>query len=82
MKIILALIALLLVSFSSGNVIKKSFESIDEFVKLNPNAKLIEMDAYDHELDGSRSYSLGKRQTGLTDIRKFRKLIKRNFHFR
>lgn len=64
MKIFVAFTLLLFVTFSTGKLISKVYNSIDEFKAKNPGVKLIKMDVFDHELDGSRTYSLGARQTG------------------
>lgn len=64
MKILVAFTLLLLVSVSTGNAIAKVYNSIDEFKLIHPEVKLIKLIAEDHEVDGSRSYSLGHRQTG------------------
>lgn len=63
MKLIAAFTILLFVASSSASVIKV-YRSIDEFKALYPDAELIEMDMMEHELDDSRSYSIGRRQTG------------------
>lgn len=51
-------------SSSSGDIGVTVYNSIEEYKTLNPNGRLIEMQAYDHEIDASRSYSVGARQTG------------------
>lgn len=65
MKVFLATILLALLSVAVSNPIVKTYSSIDEFKAKNPGVKLIEMDAYDHQIDASRTYSLGSRQTGI-----------------
>lgn len=65
MKVVLSFALLALVSMSAGEVITTVYNSVEEFRAKNPGAKLIAMDVDVHELDASRSYSLGKRQTGL-----------------
>lgn len=66
MKSLLILIALCGVFNSSfGNKIDVlTINSIEEFKKQNPDVQLVELVAYDHHLDLSRTYSLGQRQTG------------------
>jgi len=63
MKIIFAVLLLTLISFAACNVIKV-FNSIEDFKAKNPEVKLIELEAVDHDLTDSRSYTLGARQTG------------------
>lgn len=74
MKILLAFSLLLLASFSYSKVITV-YKSVDEFTLLYPDVKLIELVAEDHELDGSRSYSLGARQTGNISLDHVRRLF-------
>lgn len=64
MKLFVALSCLLLASIAAGNPIVKTYNSIDDFMAKNQGAKLIKMEAVDHEIDGSRSYAVGGRQTG------------------
>lgn len=64
MKILVAFTLLLFVSISTGNAITKVYSSVEEFKVKHPDVKLIKLIAEDHEVDGSRSYSLGSRQTG------------------
>lgn len=63
MKFFVAFAFCLFVSSSFGNLIKV-FKNIDDYKTLNPGVKLIELDVTEHELDSSRSYSIGGRQTG------------------
>lgn len=85
MKLFLAFALLLLASFSSAKIAVTVFNSIEEFKVTNPKAKLIEMDLYVHQLDDSRSYTAGARQTGKK--KKFKRLSKKGLdmnlhHFR
>lgn len=64
MKIVLFLALLVFASSSSGNAITKVYNSIEEFTVQHPDVKLIKLTAEDFEVDGTRSYSLGSRQTG------------------
>lgn len=65
MKIVLTLFLVCIVKFSTGKlIIPTLIDSIDDFKASHPGATLVELDIYDHILDGSRSYSLGSRQTG------------------
>lgn len=41
----------------------KEVQNISQFVTENPGSNLIRMNAYTHD-DASRTYSLGRRQTG------------------
>lgn len=64
MKLFVAFACLLLASIAAGNPIVKAYNSIDDFMAKNQGVKLIKMVATDHEIDGSRSYAVGGRQTG------------------
>jgi hypothetical protein len=59
-----AFFVILLICFahSNGKIIQTTFQSIEDFRAQNPNVKLIEMQVND--VNDSRSYSLGVRQTG------------------
>lgn len=71
MKMLVAFSLLLLVTISTGHVVSKIYNSIEEFKAKHPDVKTIKMTAEDHELDGSRSYSLGARQTGKRSVKRF-----------
>lgn len=58
------LVCFAFISALNAKIIPTLYNSISEFKSDNPNATVIEMLSYDHELDGSRSYSIGHRQTG------------------
>lgn len=49
--------------YSSDDVKLKEVQSISQFIVENPGANLIRMNAYTND-DASRTYSLGRRQTG------------------
>ena len=82
-KVIFALIIVNIVVVASAYVVTKSnvggvematiYNSIEEFKIKNPDIKLLPMRVHTSTLDDSRTYSLGKRQTGLNEI-----LIKKN----
>lgn len=66
MKISWSCLAILFVMFeiTMGNFVKSfAVKNIESWKAENPNAKLIEMDVYEH-VDGARSYAMGARQTG------------------
>lgn len=73
MKVIFALIIVNIV-VASANVLSNVggvdmptvYNSIEDFKTKNPDSELIPMKTHFSSLDDSRSYSLGKRQTGLT----------------
>lgn len=67
MKLICLLAVFLLVAAVDGKFVKV-YNNIDDFRQRNPEATLIKLDFEDHELDASRSYSLGRRQTGKTNM--------------
>ena len=64
MKLILGFVLLFLVSLSLATVPVTVYNSLEQFKTDNPDANIIELDAYDHQVDDSRSYSVGARQTG------------------
>lgn len=75
-KVIFALIIVNIV-VTSAYVVTKSkidgveiatiYNSIEEFKIKNPDKKLLPMKVHTNSLDDSRTYSLGKRQTGLNE---------------
>ena len=65
MKIVLLLTLLAFASTSTGKAIVKVYNSIEDFKILFPDAKLIPLIAEDLEIDDSRNYSIGHRQTGI-----------------
>lgn len=64
MKIVLLLTLLALASTSTGKAIVKVYNSIEDYRVEHPDANLIPLIAEDLEIDGSRNYSIGRRQTG------------------
>lgn len=64
MKLILGFVLLLIVTLSLATVPVTVHNSLEQFKADNPDANIIELDAYDHQVDDSRSYSVGARQTG------------------
>lgn len=49
---------------NSNEVVQlKEVQSISQFIAENPGANLVRLDAYTND-DASRTYSLGRRQTG------------------
>jgi hypothetical protein len=64
MKILFGFALLLLVSFSNAKIAVTIYNSLDEFKATNPGVKVTKLQAYDHQVDASRTYSVGGRQTG------------------
>lgn len=64
MKLFSALFFVSAVTLTASEFVSTVYNSIEEFKAINPDAKIIQMTAQDHAVDGSRSYSLGSRQTG------------------
>lgn len=58
--------AVVLVAAVDGKAVEV-YNNITEFKQRNPDTKLIKLDFEDHEIDASRSYSLGGRQTGIVN---------------
>lgn len=64
MKLFSALFFVSAVTLTASEFVSTVYNSIEEFKAINPDAKIIQMTAQDHAVDGSRSYALGSRQTG------------------
>lgn len=52
-------------SVINGNEIQTIYSNINDFIEKNPGTKVIAMDVHSNNLNLSRSYSLGSRQTGM-----------------
>lgn len=70
MKLFSALFFVAAVTLTASEIVRTVYNSIGEFKAINPDAKIIQMTAQDHAVDGSRSYALGARQTGRKNKRK------------
>lgn len=72
MKIFLVFAGMLFASTAANSKVITVYKNIEEFTVLHPDVKLVQLIAEDHEVDGSRSYSLGARQTGKIPSDNFR----------
>lgn len=73
MKLSVGFSLLFLASLSSADIPVTVYDSLEQFKETHPGVELIEMDAYDHQVDASRSYSVGARQTGKIQIKILKK---------